>query len=760
MELLADVAVPVPLAHAFTYRCRPRSRRACGRARAWSASWAGAASSAWCSAWASASRRRGSPSSRSRRSSIPSRCCPPSCSPSCADLGQYYFAPIGEVLRLALPAMEREQVRALAAQGELGRGRVVAAGRRRAGWRTRGHGRDRGAGHAARAGGGDPRAAARRRRAARRAARGALRQRAPRGEEARRARPRRRGAARGAARPLLRRRPRARRPPELNAAQAEAAARIAAALDGEADAARAFLLFGVTGSGKTEVYLRAIAACLARGKGALVMVPGDRAHAAARLPLPRPLRRRPRRPPQRPLASPTATPCGRASAAARSSVAIGARSALFAPVPDLGLVIVDEEHDSSFKQEEGVRYHARDMALSAPTALGAVVVLGLRHALARVGRARPPRQARRAASSPTAPSPRPRSPPSPSSTSAARAPGPTGDRLLSLPLHRALEETLRRRRAGHPLPQPPRLRAERRLRLVRHRRDLPVVLRRAHLPPRPRRRRALPLLRLPRPAPRRVLGVRRARAGARGPRHREARGHPRGRVPERARGAPRSRRRRGARGRGDPRPDARRARSTSSSARRWSPRATTCPTSRSSASSTPTPRSACPTFAPRSAASSSSCRSPVARVGASGRAACSSRRARRSTRPSSSRRRTTCAASGRASSPIAREVGYPPFSRLALLRIDALDEDDARGTANTLAAIARTTKEALDRRVDVLGPSAAPLARLRGRFRFRVMLRAAERGPLRAVLRGLQEGLARVDRRVRAVVDVDPVAML
>ena len=59
----------------------------------------------------------------------------------------------------------------------------------------------------------------------------------------------------------------------------------------------------------------------------------------------------------------------------------------------------------------------------------------------------------------------------------------------------------------------------------------------------------------------------------------------------------------------------------------------------------------------------------------------------------------------------------------------------------------------------MLGPSAAPLARLRGRFRFRVLLRATERGPLRVVLAGLREVIERVDRRIR-VVDVHPVAML
>ncbi len=107
-----------------------------------------------------------------------------------------------------------------------------------------------------------------------------------------------------------------------------------------------------------------------------------------------------------------------------------------------------------------------------------------------------------------------------------------------------------------------------------------------------------------------------------------------------------------------------------------------------------------------------------------------------------------------------REVGYPPFTRLALLRVDALDEEVAREVSNRLAALARTSPEALARRVEVLGPSAAPLARLRGRFRFRVMLRAAERGPLRAALGVVRAGMDRVDRRVRVVVDVDPVAML
>jgi primosomal protein N' (replication factor Y) len=107
-----------------------------------------------------------------------------------------------------------------------------------------------------------------------------------------------------------------------------------------------------------------------------------------------------------------------------------------------------------------------------------------------------------------------------------------------------------------------------------------------------------------------------------------------------------------------------------------------------------------------------------------------------------------------------REVGYPPFARLALLRIDGPEEEVVREAASKLAAAARTSPEGLARRVEVLGPSAAPIARLRGRFRFRVMLRSIERGPLRATLSVVRAAVDGLDRRVRAVIDVDPVAML
>jgi primosomal protein N' (replication factor Y) len=106
------------------------------------------------------------------------------------------------------------------------------------------------------------------------------------------------------------------------------------------------------------------------------------------------------------------------------------------------------------------------------------------------------------------------------------------------------------------------------------------------------------------------------------------------------------------------------------------------------------------------------------------------------------------------------EVGYPPFSRLSLFRVDALDEEVARAAAAKIAAFARSSPDGAARVVDVLGPSAAPLARLRGRYRFRVLLRSKDRRALRATVLAASAALPEIDRRVRVVVDVDPVAML
>ncbi len=136
-----------------------------------------------------------------------------------------------------------------------------------------------------------------------------------------------------------------------------------------------FLLHGITGSGKTEVYLRLIAEARRQGRGALVLVPeialtpqlasrfrarfGDDVavlHSALR--------------PAERLAA------WRRLRSGHVGIALGARSAVFAPVRDLAVVVVDEEHDGSFKQEEGVRYHGRDLAIVRAHQAKAVVVLG------------------------------------------------------------------------------------------------------------------------------------------------------------------------------------------------------------------------------------------------------------------------------------------------------------------------------------------------------------------------------------------------
>src|SRR5271157_3461753 len=138
---------------------------------------------------------------------------------------------------------------------------------------------------------------------------------------------------------------------------------------------RTFLLHGVTGSGKTEVYLTAIEAVLAQGRSALLLVPeialtpamagqfflrfGDRVailHSA--------------------FTDVERTEQWRRIRSGKASVVVGTRSGVFAPVRDLGLIVVDEEHDGSYKQEETPRYNGRDVAVVRAQGAGACVILG------------------------------------------------------------------------------------------------------------------------------------------------------------------------------------------------------------------------------------------------------------------------------------------------------------------------------------------------------------------------------------------------
>ena len=161
-------------------------------------------------------------------------------------------------------------------------------------------------------------------------------------------------------------------PDELTPAQRDAVDRIVAALD---RGGSHVLLHGPTGSGKTEVYLQACTAALERGRGAIVLVPeialtpqavgrfaarfGERVaviHSA--------LTEAERRDERERIAG------------SEARIVVGARSAIFAPVRDLGLIVVDEEHDASYKQESDPRYDARTVAAKRAALEGAVAVYG------------------------------------------------------------------------------------------------------------------------------------------------------------------------------------------------------------------------------------------------------------------------------------------------------------------------------------------------------------------------------------------------
>jgi len=178
-------------------------------------------------------------------------------------------------------------------------------------------------------------------------------------------------------------------PMELNGQQAtalkvilESMERLAKREDSSAksEGDNVFLLHGVTGSGKTEVYLQAIAHALGQGKGAIVLVPEISL-------TPQTVERFKARFSHGPLQTLVAVLHSHLSAGerhdewhkirqGRARIVIGARSAVFAPVEPLGLVIVDEEHEHSYKQEEAPRYNARDLAVMRGQQEGAAVVLG------------------------------------------------------------------------------------------------------------------------------------------------------------------------------------------------------------------------------------------------------------------------------------------------------------------------------------------------------------------------------------------------
>ena len=136
-----------------------------------------------------------------------------------------------------------------------------------------------------------------------------------------------------------------------------------------------FLLHGVTGSGKTEIYLRAAAATLAQGRGVLVLVPEIalatqlEGHFCSRFGNEVALL-------HSGLSGGEKFDQWSLLQSGQARIAIGARSAIFAPLADCGLIIVDEEHDSAYKQEENLRYSSRDLALLRGRMQAATVILG------------------------------------------------------------------------------------------------------------------------------------------------------------------------------------------------------------------------------------------------------------------------------------------------------------------------------------------------------------------------------------------------
>lgn len=160
---------------------------------------------------------------------------------------------------------------------------------------------------------------------------------------------------------------------KLNPDQENALSEISRAIDKEKS--EVFLIFGVTASGKTEVYMQAIGKVLEKGKGAIMLVPeisltpqtvfrfvsrfGNRVTVL-----------------HSKMSEGERYDQWRRIKAGQSDIVVGARSAIFAPMPNLGLIVVDEEHETSYKQDDSPRYHARDVAIKRAELTNSIVILG------------------------------------------------------------------------------------------------------------------------------------------------------------------------------------------------------------------------------------------------------------------------------------------------------------------------------------------------------------------------------------------------
>jgi primosomal protein N' (replication factor Y) len=539
--------------------------------------------------------------------------------------------------------------------------------------------------------------------------------------------------------------------PELNAEQVEATEAILARLGEPAG----FLLHGVTGSGKTEVYLRVIARARERGLGALMLVPeialtpqlvgrfrGRFGDEIAVL--------------HSELGARERDDAWRSLRAGRVRIAIGARSALFAPVRDLGVVVVDEEHDGSFKQEDGFRYQARDMAMLRAHRAGAVCVLGSAtpslesYRLTEDGRLSLLRLTRRATA---------QSLPPVEVVDMARHRGtPSGHPLISAPLHRALDECLAdgeqailflNRRGFAPsarctecgeLQECPAcsvaLTVHRGARVMRcHYCDFSAAHTGACL-----RCGAPGLVELGAGTEQLESALTDAFPGARVARldRDTASGEGVEAVLERLR----SRQvdilvgtQMVTKGHDIPGvtlvgvvladqslafPDFRAAERTFQLLAQVSGRA---------GRGDRPGRVVLQTYQPHH---------PAVRFAM----------------------RHDYLGFCRDEMNARQELGWPPFSRLVAVRVDAGSESRAAATADLLARVARAHPACRDGRVEVLGPAPAPIGRLRGRYRHRLLLKSPDRPLLRAVAATLVEQIDAGVSPARATVDVDPVAML
>ncbi len=746
--LLADVALPVPVAHAFTYVvpeslktrarvgarvvCVLRNRRKVG---------------------VLLSLREGDPPRGTATIAgviDEEPAVPEDLLAFLLDLAAYYFAPVGEVVRLALPPMDRETARELADPSLFDRARGVGA--RRVQW-VRAvpslEGQQPLRGRAVdivtylQAVGAEPIARLESRWIGARAVVKRLARHGLVAVEERDA-PDDPLFAESIARDA---------PHGATDAQTAAITTITGAM---ADAGpKTFVLHGVTGSGKTEVYLRAIAAAREHGRGALMLVPeiALTPQLVARF--------RARFGDGVAVLHSALTPRERHGMWSRLragavDVAIGARSALFAPVGRLALVIVDEEHDPSFKQEEGVRYHARDMAIWRAHRAGGVCVLGSAtpslesEQLARTGRAIKLRLPHRARAQPM---------PHVEFVDLRRiGPGPTGDRRISMPLYRAIEDALRAReqvilflnRRGFA----PSIRCEScgivatcdscSVALTFHKRSGTV---RCHY------------CDFEAPLGTRCSSCRSEALALEGVGTEKleetlSAAFPAARVARLDRDV--------AKGKAIEAILARvRAREVDIligtqmvTKGHDLPNVTLVGVVNADAA----------LGIPDFRAAERAFQQLVQVAGRAGRGDTRGRVIVQTWDPS----HPAIALAGNHDVDAflqreladRRELGYPPLTRAALVRVDGLDESAAREACAKLARVAAATDPVRSGQVALQGPAPAPIARIRSRWRFRLMLRASERAALRVVLGAIDQARSGLDRSVRSSIDVDPVQLL